>query len=190
MFAAEQASVNPPYLEASLSVLRPYLWKCDNVKNILLHFAMKIYLHMLSGSHPVVANTVTSGWLFCAFFLALSASFMPIILDDSLWGLNSVPVSVIYCLRFKASHLIVLFLICNIILHFSSLPAFRGWDSGPGRAVLGAGVSAGCFKPIKYFGWLAFGFGTKDIWVSPRLLLPGLWTLWGFLQYWNPNFSV
>lgn len=41
--------------------------KGGSMKNILLHFAMKIYLHMLSGSRPVVSNTVTSGWLFCAF---------------------------------------------------------------------------------------------------------------------------
>lgn len=38
--------------------------KGDNVKNILLHFAMNIYLHMLSGRCPVISNTVTSGWLF------------------------------------------------------------------------------------------------------------------------------
>lgn len=56
---------------------------------------------------------------------------MPIGLDDSLQGLNPVPVSVIYCLGFKASHLIVLFLLCNITV--SRLAAFCGSDGGPGR---------------------------------------------------------
>lgn len=121
MFAAEQVSANPLDLEASLSVPRPYLWKVIMWKTSCYILQWRsIYICYLGA----ILSFLTL-WLLGDVSVLFSGTECQLYANNLGWQFTRSKFSPhfcnIYCLWFKASHLIVLFLICNITLHFSSL---------------------------------------------------------------------